>query len=182
MIFDQRNGRRRRLLQGAREAARQPDLDRRDRLPLRLARRAVARRARAAAADREARSRASMTALVLGGLIAIARGPARRAAVPPPSRRADDDRIDAPNEAAEQRLLLDRAARPRARGAEGARVRPPHRQDRRRRLPRHGRPAAPRGRRRAARARRAHGKEPARAAAGAEPPRSLSAPPSRSKR
>ena len=48
----------RRLREGARETARQPDLDRRHRVPVRGRRRAVARRARAAAARRAARPRA----------------------------------------------------------------------------------------------------------------------------
>ena len=100
-----------------------------------------------------ARTRASMTALVLGAADRGRRGRPRRAAVPAragrrrrPARRAHRGRGAA--------AAADRGARPRARRAEGARVRPPHGQDRRRRLPRHGRAAAPRRRRRAARARR----------------------------
>ena len=52
-----------------------------------------------------------------------------------------------------RRIGAARGARPRARRAEGAGVRPPHRRDRRRRLPRARRPAAPGGRGRAAGAR-----------------------------
>ena len=85
-----------------------------------------------------------MTALVLGALIAIV---AVVLVALPFIRRtgADDDALDAPNRGrrASGSLLIE-AARPRARRAEGARVRPPHRQDRRRRLPRHGRAAPPR--------------------------------------
>src|SRR5204863_8764392 len=65
------------LLQGAREAARQPDLDRRRRLPTRLADHAVARRARGAAPRRplphRGRPRPRMTAaLVIAALVAVA--------------------------------------------------------------------------------------------------------------
>ena len=60
------------LLQGAREAARQPDLARGLRLPRRLADRDVARRPRAAPPRRAALARPRVIALILGGLIAVA--------------------------------------------------------------------------------------------------------------
>ena len=70
--------RRRRLLEGARQAARQPDLDRRLRLRARLADRAVAGRARAAAPRGRydeagpCRRRVTTVALALGAVLAVA--------------------------------------------------------------------------------------------------------------
>ena len=67
---------------------------------------------------------------------------------------ADDDRLDAPSDAEERRARARRGARPRARGAQGARVRPSHGQDHRRRLPSRRRAAPPGGGRRAQATRR----------------------------
>ena len=63
------------------------------------------------------------------------RGPPRRAAVPP-SRTARRRLLDAPTDAEEQRLLLIEERDHALARAQGARVRPPHGQGRRRRLPR----------------------------------------------
>ncbi len=127
-------GRRHRLLQGAREAAREPALGRGHRLPVRLARRDVARRPRAASARRAARTRANMTALVVGGLIAVIA--VVLVALPFLRHPEDtDDRIDVPDRGGGAPAGADRGTRPCARGAQGARVRPPDGQGRRRRLP-----------------------------------------------
>ncbi len=111
---------RNRLLPRLREAARQPDLAGRLRLPARLGDRAVAGRARAAAA-RDAlrgcgrRHRAMSLALVLGALLAI--GCVILVALPylrePTSA---DDRLDVPGELAQRQLELSEV-RDRALGA-----------------------------------------------------------------
>ena len=80
-------------------------------------------------------------ALVLGALLAVAAVVVRRPAVP--ARRRPRSRSWS------RRPRAARArggARPRARGAEGARVRPPHGEGLGRRLPQPGRRAQPRGR------------------------------------
>ena len=83
-------------------------------------------------------------ALALGALLAVACVVfvARPLLRPRPRGRRSERRV--PDE--EARLRLARGARPRARGAQGARVRPPHRQDLRRGLPRARRAAAASGR------------------------------------
>ncbi len=106
------------------------------RVRVRLAGRAVAGRPRTAASRDATRARAGVNtlAVVLGAAIAVA---AVLLVALPFLRepQTDDDRLDAPTEAEGQRLTADRRARPCARRAEGARVRPPHRQIGRCRLP-----------------------------------------------
>ena len=97
----------RRLREGAREAARQPALDRRDRVPARLRGRVVAGRARAAPARHPPRTRTRVTtvALVLG--VVLAAGAVLLVALPflrDPT--PVDDRLDAPSEADERQLAL----------------------------------------------------------------------------
>ncbi len=112
LLRDPRPGlRQHRLLQGVREAARQPDLGRGLHLPRRLADRALARRPRAAAPGVAPLARPSVIELVLGALIAIVRGGDRGAAVPTRQRRARADRRSRLGEDP----AADRGARPRAR-------------------------------------------------------------------
>ena len=121
-------------LQGARQAAREPDLAGRFRVRRGLAHRLVAERGRAApprgAVPRVARARAGMTvlALVVGALLVCRVRRLRRAAVPPragPGGR----RPRRARGAGAASAGAGRGAGPRARGVEGARVRPPDRQD-----------------------------------------------------
>ena len=140
---------RERLLPRLREAARQPHLARRARLPARLADHAVARPSRAAKARRaRVRGRPARNTLTLALVLAAALAVACVVAVAMPFLREPEPESDALDELDddERRRLELLEARDRALvGAQGARVRPSHGDGLRRGLPSSGRPAAPRG-------------------------------------
>ena len=142
--------RRQRLLPHLRQAARQPDLARRPRLPARLRDRALARRARAAPPrralrrGRQPRSRPVSTALILGAALAVV----CVVLVALPFLREPEpvsDELDELTPERRRQARPRRGARSRARRAEGARGRPPGGPGQRRGLPRLDRAAASRG-------------------------------------
>ena len=136
------------------KAARQPYLAWRLPLRLRVARGDVARRTRTAPARDAALARPGVTALILGALIAVAAVVV--VALPFLRESSEPELIDSrPRDRGAAGAA--RGSRPLARGAEGDRVRPPHRQGRRRRLPRARRAAPTAGGRGTAGARCPHG-------------------------